>query len=150
MARRHDSLIPLTHDHHHTLAQAKRLKELSKVEKESERRNVANDFVNFYYGRAIRHFHEEEELFFAPLVDHPEARDQVAHAVSDHLRLHALVRTVKRQLSSGEADPAILEQISALLTEHVRFEESELFPLVERLVPEESLQELASVGRRDV
>ena len=150
MTRRHDSLIPLTHDHHHTLAQARRLKDLGKIDDETQRRNVANDFVNFYFGRAVRHFHEEEELFFAPLVDEPEARDLVVRAVSDHLRLHALVRTIKRQLSAGEADPVVLGQISDLLTEHVRFEEQELFPLIERLIPEENLVDLATAGRRDV
>lgn len=150
MARRHDALVPLTHDHHHTLAQARRLLDVAKMPDETQRRNLANDFVNFYFGRAIRHFHEEEELFFAPVVDHPEARDLIARAVTEHLRLHALVRTVKRQLSSGDADGEILTRISKLLTEHVRFEEQELFPLVERLIPEEELQDLATVGRRDV
>ena len=150
MSRRHDSLIPLTHDHHHTLAQARRLKNLSKIDDETQRRNVANDFINFYFGRAVRHFHEEEELFFAPLVDHPETRDLVLSAVSDHLRLHALVRTIKRQLSGGEADPVVLDQISDLLAEHVRFEEQDLFPMIERLIPEESLVDLATVGRREV
>jgi hemerythrin-like domain-containing protein len=150
MPRRHDALVPLTHDHHHTLAQARRLLDVSKMTDETERRNLANDFVNFYFGRALRHFHEEEELFFAPLVDHPEARDLVARAVSDHLRLHSLVRTVKRQLSSGDADGEVLRQISKMLTEHVRFEEQELFPLVERLIPDDELTDLATVGRRDV
>lgn len=150
MPRRHDALVPLTHDHHHTLAQARRLLDVSKMTDETQRRNLANDFVNFYFGRALRHFHEEEELFFAPLVDHPEARDLVARAVSDHLRLHALVRTVKRQLSSGDADGEVLRQISKMLTEHVRFEEQELFPLVERLIPDDELTDLATVGRRDV
>jgi hypothetical protein len=32
----------------------------------------------------------------------------------------------------------------------VRFEEKELFPLVERLIPEEQLRDLATAGRRDV
>ena len=150
MSRRHDSLIPLTHDHHHALAQARRLKDTSKIEDDNEKRNAANDFINFYFGRAVRHFHEEEELFFAPLVDNPEARDLVVRAVSDHLRLHAMVRTLKRQLSVGRVDEALLTQISDLLSEHVRFEEQELFPLVERLVPEEELQDLATTGRRDV
>ena len=150
MARRHEALVPLTHDHHHTLAQARRLLDVAKMTDETERRNLANDFVNFYFGRAIRHFHEEEELFFAPLVDHPEVRELILSAVSDHLRLHALVRTIKRQLSDGDAEGEVLEQISRMLTEHVRFEEQELFPLVERLVPEEDLQDLATVGRRDV
>ena len=150
MSRRHESLIPLTHDHHHALAQARRLQDVAKLTDETQRRNLANDFINFYFGRAVRHFHEEEELFFAPLIDHPEARDLVVRAVSDHLRLHALVRTVKRQISNGEADQETLDRISQLLTEHVRFEEQELFPLVERLVPEDELRDLAIAGRRDV
>lgn len=150
MSRRHEALVPLTHDHHHTLAQARRLLDVSNLPDETQRRNLANDFVNFYFGRAIRHFHEEEELFFAPVVDHPDARDLVVRAVSDHLRLHSLVRTVRRQLSSGEADGAVLEQISKLLTDHVRFEEQELFPVIERLIPEEELNDLATTGRRDV
>ena len=150
MPRRNDALIPLTHDHHHTLAQARRLRDVSKLSDVTERRNLANDFVNFYFGRAIRHFHEEEELFFAPLIDEPRAKELVLRAVSDHLRLHALVRTVKRQLSDGEADSDVLAEIADLLTDHVRFEEQELFPLVEELVPEDILKEMAVSGRRDV
>ena len=150
MTRRHDTLVPLTHDHHHTLAQARRLHDGAMTADMTERRNVANDFINFYFGRAVRHFHEEEELFFAPLIDEPDARDLVLRAVSDHLRLHALVRMVKGQLTDGEVDGVLLGRISTLLTEHVRYEEKELFPLVERLIPEQQLQELATSGRRDV
>ena len=150
MATRHETLIPLTHDHHHALAQAKKLREVGEMTDPVERRNVANDFLNFYFGRAVRHFHEEEELFFAPLIDSPEARELVLRAVSDHLRIHALVRTVKRQLTAGVADEETLVKISRILKEHVRFEEKELFPLVERLIPEEQLKDLATAGRRDV
>ena len=150
MTRRNDALIPLTHDHHHALAQARRLRDLSELSDLTERRNVTNDFVNFYFGRAIRHFHEEEELFFAPLIDEPKAQELVVRAVSDHLRLHALVRAVKRQLSDGEAEPETLAKISQVLTEHVRFEEQQLFPLVEELVSEDDLNDLATSGRRDV
>ena len=150
MANRHDSLIPLTHDHHHALAQARRLLDMSKMTDATARRNLANDFLNFYFGRAVRHFHEEEELFFAPLIDNPQAREHILRAVSDHLRLHALVRTIKRQLTDGEADQQTLSDVSRLLTDHVRFEETELFPLVERLIPEDQLIDLATAGRRDV
>ena len=74
----------------------------------------------------------------------------MVRAVSDHLRLHALVRAMKRQLSDGEADPETLTRISQLLTEHVRFEEQQLFPLIEELVPEDHLWDLGTSGRRDV
>lgn len=67
--KRHESLIPLTHDHHHTLAQARRLKDALSGGDGATMRRAADDFVNFYLSRARRHFHEEEELFFAPLID---------------------------------------------------------------------------------
>lgn len=150
MARRHEALIPLAHDHHHALAQARRLRDAANLDDATERRNLANDFVNFYLGRAIRHFHEEEELFFAPLVDEPRTKELILRAVSDHLRLHALVRSLKRRLSDGEADQELLTRISILLSEHVRFEEKELFPLIEEMVTGEDLTDLATAGRRDV
>ena len=150
MTRRHDSLIPLTHDHHHALAQARRLEEGASFTDISERRRAADDFVNFYLGRVLRHFHEEEELFFAPLVDHEEARDEVMKAVAEHLRIHALVRVLRRGLVDGEADPETMRTLSKLLTTHVRSEEKNVFPLVERLLTPEELTDLATAGRRDV
>lgn len=150
MARRDDALIPLTHDHHHALAQAHRIGDAAHLTDETERRNTANDFVNFYFGRAIRHFHEEQELFFAPLIDNDDARPLILQAVSEHLRMHALVRILKRQLSSGEVDSDTLSTIAKLMTSHVRFEEQEVFPLIEELIPPEELKDLATSGRRDV
>lgn len=150
MTKRHEALIPLTHDHHHALAQARRLADLANNDDAAERRNVANDFVNFYLGRAVRHFHEEEELFFPPLIEDPASRELVLRAVTDHLRLHGLVRNLKRQISEGEVDPGTVAEISTLLTEHVRFEEKEIFPLVEERVPQDQLMDLAVTGRRDV
>ena len=150
MTKRHDSLIPLSHDHHHALAQARRLKIAASMTDVPERRRAADDFVNFYLGRLVRHFREEEELFFAPLVDSDEAGDNVMQAVAEHLRVHALARSLRRQLVDGEADPATLGALSKLLTAHVRWEERDLLPLVEKLLTQEQLEEFATVGRRDV
>lgn len=150
MTRRHDALIPLTHDHHHTLAHARRLEEGASLTDLSERRRVADDFVNFYLGRVLRHFHEEEELFFAPLMDHEEACDEVMKAVAEHLRIHGLARVLRRGLVDGEADPETMKALSKLLTTHVRSEEKNVFPLVERLLTSEELTDLATAGRRDV
>ncbi|HVL51843.1 MAG TPA: hemerythrin domain-containing protein, partial [Actinomycetota bacterium] len=63
MARRHDALIPLSRDHHLALAQARRLENAAGVGDGAARTRMADDFINFYLGRLLRHFHEEEELF---------------------------------------------------------------------------------------
>jgi hypothetical protein len=149
MTKRHPSLIPLTHDHHHTLAQARRLKE-AHADDRASLRHTGDDFVNFYLGRARHHFHEEEELFFAPLVDDEVVGPLIARAVADHLRLHAQVRVLRRQLSDGDVTPALLQEIAVLLETHVRFEEQELFPLIESRIPEDELMDLATTGRRDI
>jgi hemerythrin-like domain-containing protein len=150
MTRRHDSLIPLSHDHHHALAQARRLEAAASMTDVTERRRATDAFVNFYLGRLVRHFREEEELFFAPLVDNDETSDQVMKAVSEHLQMHALARTLMRQLVDGEADPDTLKTLSKLLTAHVRWEERDLLPLVEKSLSQKQLEEFATVGRRDV
>ena len=150
MPKRHASLIPLTHDHHHTLVQARRLKEVKPGSDPTTTRRTADDFVNFYLGRARHHFHEEEELFFAPLVDDEVVGPLIARAIADHLRVHAYVRVLRRQLTAGDVEKGLFGSIADLLEAHVRFEEQQLFPLIESGIPEEELIDLADVGRRDV
>ena len=147
---RHEALIPLTHDHHHALAQARRLTEAKGAQDSAAVRRAADDFINFYLGKIRHHFHEEEELFFAPVVDHERARGGIGRALSDHLRLHAQVIALRRQLSTGDIHRGSLGSIAELLQAHVRFEEQELFPLIEELLSEDELMDLASTGRRDV
>jgi hypothetical protein len=127
MTRRHDSLVPLSHDHHHALAQARRLAEAASMSGEAARRRVTDDFINFYLGSLVRHFREEEELFFAPLVDHDDALALVLQALTEHLRVHPRVRRLKRDLANGKADPTRLAELATLLTAHVRFEERDVY-----------------------
>jgi hemerythrin-like domain-containing protein len=150
MAPRHDSLVPLSHDHHHALAQARRLEEAASISDEPNRRRATDDFINFYLGSLLRHFREEEELFFAPLVDHEVALALVIQALTEHLRVHARVRGLKRDLADGKAGPDQMAELAKLLTAHVRFEEREVLPLVEYFVSEDELNDLATSGRRDV
>jgi hypothetical protein len=53
-------------------------------------------------------------------------------------------------LAVGVVEATQLTELSKLLTAHVRFEERDLLPLVERLLTEEELGDLATSGRRDV
>ncbi len=150
MAPRSDALIPLSHDHHHVLSQARRLVGAAQIQDLGDRRRAADDFVNFYLGRVLRHVREEEELFLPPVAGADEGRELVIRAVLEHLELHGLVRSLKRQLVDGEAEPDQLLRLSELLTKHVRFEEQQLFPLIERTIPPDELEDLAVAGRRDV
>ena len=121
--KRNRALIPLSHDHHHALVAARRLRRAVEEDAAAE----AAAFSHFFAAESIRHFREEEERLFPLVADSEEARPLVVRALLEHQRLHALAG----RLASGESAP--LRELGELLEAHVRFEERELFPLIERL-----------------
>jgi Hemerythrin HHE cation binding domain len=68
MTKRNGALIHLTHDHHHALAQARRLIAASGSDA-SARTREAVSFIRFYEEDTLLHFHEEEEIVFPRLLD---------------------------------------------------------------------------------
>lgn len=84
------------------------------------------------------HFRDEEEQLFPLVAYSDEARPLVVRALLEHQQLHALAQ----QLRTGESAP--MSELAELLVAHVRFEERELFPLIERLLGDR----LASVELR--
>jgi hemerythrin-like domain-containing protein len=149
MTHRSEAMLPLTRDHHHALRQARQLRKGAESTDRAARLASADNYLNFYLGRALTHFREEEELFFPPAAALEEIRPLVSRAVMEHLSIHRLTGHLKRQLGTGEVAQELLAEISELLRLHVRFEEDELFPLIERLVPLDELVELAT-HRREV
>ena len=123
--KRDPALIPLSHDHHHALAAARRLRLAADgIDAQAE----SETFLRFFTEDSVRHFREEEERLFPLVVDHAEAQPLVAKALLEHQQLHAMAA----RLASGEMAP--MRDLAVLLEGHVRFEERELFPLIERLV----------------
>ena len=130
--KRHASLIPLTHDHHHALAAARRL-ERAATSDVSERATQARGFLDFFEADTIAHFREEEEIVFPLVIDVPEAKPLLIRLLLEHVQLHALVFRLRAELDSGEVAPETTAQIASLLQRHIRREEKVLFPLIESL-----------------
>ena len=141
--KRHPSLVPLSHDHHHALVEARRLCRGADGE-DSERRAVTAGFLRFFSTETVRHFREEEERFFPALVggDGDGGGALLVRALLEHQRIHALVGRLERGLAVGEADAASMRELAELLVAHVRLEERRLFPLIEEVVSEEALNRL--------
>lgn len=117
--QRHPALVHLSHDHHHTLVWAKRL-----------RAGETEGFAEFFARDVARHFREEEETVFPLLAEFaPEPPPSLVRAALDHARIRALAAAPGPEL--GEA-----------LEAHVRLEERELFEELQRLVPPERLDAL--------
>jgi mannose-6-phosphate isomerase-like protein (cupin superfamily) len=125
--KRHPALIPLSHDHHHALVAARRLRQAAESEDDPEA--AAGEFAGFFAAVSVPHFREEEETLFPLVAGFDDARPLIVEALLDHQRLHALVAELQR--STDVRTP--MREIGELLEAHVRREERELFPLIERL-----------------
>jgi hemerythrin-like domain-containing protein len=132
--KRHNALIPLTHDHHHALGQARRLR-LAAGTAPEPRNIVAREFIDFFKRDTLVHFREEEEIIFPLVVDEREAEIPLARLMMEHLRIHALVRRLAGEVEEGDPQPPTMEGLSEILQAHIRFEEKTFFPLVEHLCP---------------
>ena len=138
--KRHPALVPLSHDHHHSLVEARRLRQAAGgIEAEA----AANAFLRFFAAESVGHFREEEELLFPLVADRPEAREPVVRALLEHQRLHALAARLDVGSRAGRPEPELMFELGELVDAHVRYEEQELFPLLERLLDDATLETLA-------
>ncbi|HET7568220.1 MAG TPA: hemerythrin domain-containing protein [Gaiellaceae bacterium] len=137
--KRHPALVPLSHDHHHTLVRARELREAA-AGGEEERRTAAERFRAHFAFHVVRHFREEEELVFPLLPLQPSELDLV---LAQHQRIRALARALR------EPSADTCAELGSLLEEHVRLEERVVFELVQEHVPEAELAALRLTPREE-
>jgi hemerythrin-like domain-containing protein len=135
--KRHPALTPLSRDHHHALVLAQRLRRADAADS----REAAEAFLEHWFEEERLHFRVEEEVLLPAYAaygdpDHPA----VIRTLLDHVRIRRDVERV-----AADADLELLHELGARLADHVKLEENELFPLVERTVPESAL---AVLGER--
>ena len=131
--KRHEALIPLTHDHHHALAEVRKLR-MAAEGAEADRKERSRRFLDFFRDDTLTHFREEEERVFPLVVEFPEARANLARVMLEHLQIHAAVSRLEGELGHGTSSAKAMLGVAGLLESHVRFEEKTLFPQIESLV----------------
>ncbi len=133
--RRHPSLQPLSRDHHAGLVAAHRLLKATEAAEE-QRRAAAEYFLEAWRADIAPHFAEEEELL-PPLIRDPL---QVYRMRDEHTVIRDLARRIKAHADSPSA--AVLEALGRKLEVHIRWEERELFPAIERDMTQEDIADL--------
>lgn len=131
-ARRHPSLVPLSHDHHHALALGLRCRKQALGQLKpmgapglAER---ANEFLAFYADNLMSHFNAEEEVLFPWMCANI---DGSAAQIDELLRQHDELRQLAVKIAAGSGLAKLIFDAGDLLERHVRKEERELFPLFE-------------------
>lgn len=143
--KRHDSLIPLSREHHYGLMLCLRIHrglqahghDSAWLEKKRQQA------VRFFQSEMLAHFEAEEEVLFPAMRSLPGAVQIVDQLVSEHRKLEEAIERL-REVQEG-AVAAALNAFADLLESHIRREERALFPIYERRAPKEVAR---TVGER--
>ncbi|MCK6602903.1 MAG: hemerythrin domain-containing protein [Bacteroidetes bacterium] len=134
--KRHPGLIPFSWEHHHGLVFARRLKNGAENGMNTE---VLNKYLTRFWDNSLATHFELEESFLLSQVSGQSIpfRDQL---IQEHRQLDRLAAIARMAGLDSEG----LTGFSGLLTRHIRFEESHLFPWVEKTTGNDRLMDIGA------
>lgn len=132
MAKRHPSLVPLSHDHHHGLALGLRLIQGDNallIDGWTHDRTTQARIVQQFYEDELRHHFaaEEEALFPAMKKDIPASENLITRLIEQHRVMEDVIGRI--QTAEGTVLADLLVRLGEALEQHIRAEERELFAL---------------------
>ena len=138
--KRHESLAPLSREHHGALILAQLIKRNAPVYKNLPTTigDKVEYSIHFFNNELKGHFKKEELLLHEVKEIHPSITSIADEISAEHILLKGLFHSLK-----DAYDPeAVLNELGNELDAHIRKEERVLFPLIQKYCPEEMLQKL--------
>ena len=134
MSRRHDSLIPLSHQHQHALALAVIIKRRfgSENREEAWLCEMRERVHKLYSAELTGHFEVEEAVLFPEMERYLGKLDLVADLKREHQSLRNLIHLLEK---SPCVAISTLDEFSTSIDSHVRKEERQLFMEFEKRMP---------------
>ena len=141
--KRDPSLIPLSHQHHNGLALCVMTRRDLAADSSLENvAKLARRVIDRYEIELVNHFEIEEQVLFPAC----GPMDLIDELIGEHRKLEALVAALRESPSAQK-----LEAFCALLSSHIRREESKLFERIQRELPRETLDRVGvEIDRRAV
>jgi hemerythrin-like domain-containing protein len=138
-------LHPLSQHHHFALIQALGMRRAAEAPADKRATAVerqAEKFVRFWHKSGHVHFREEEEVLFPAYARHTRLDQdaEVMRILADHAEIRAAVWELEQRLAANtpiEAEE--IGRLGKLLHDHVRLEENEVFPRIEKALGEVQL-----------
>lgn len=137
-------MASLSRDHHRALILAQLLKKGAPVYKGMPTDLIGKaDYASTFYCTAlIKHFKDEEQAVIGKTKGIDDGLDKLAdEIVSEHKQLGDLFIAIKE----AEDLETHLDKLGRSLEQHIRKEERELFPLIEKLCSEKVLAEIKQI-----
>lgn len=141
--KRHKSLYPLSHDHHHVLVEAKNLRAASAVSDTLSLHQVASHFIAYWDNNLQAHFRQEEVILLPVFSRYSTQNDvEIIETLKQHDEIRQGVEELKKNLERLAVLASTSRKLAALLSWHTRYEEQHLFPAIQTIVPEDALWEI--------
>ncbi len=141
--KRHPSLIPLSRQHHGALLLAQMLKIDAPDYKgmPGDARGKTKYALEFYTKELLPHFAAEEAVFKKIKNVDTELDKHLEEVIEEH---HSL-RLLFEGLAGNAEDTSYQDVIGQVLEKHIRREDRELFPMIERLVGDDMMASIADI-----
>jgi len=131
--KRDENIKRLSREHHFSLLFCWKIRKGLKTDVATER---IRKYVQYFWQQHLQpHFREEEKIFFAPIKDR-----LVQRAINEHKYIKQQVEDLANY--SGNNERKSLAKIADMVYEHVRYEERDLFPHLERKLSKEQLENI--------
>jgi len=143
--KRNKNLHPLSWEHHHTLTSVVLTRRhIKNCAPRARLVQIAREFAAFHREALLPHFRHEEEWLLPRYLRHASAGDAaVTRLLREHVTLHRLVYDLALAERNSADLVAPLTALTDALEAHVRFEEREMFPMIEAVL---TADELSSLG----
>jgi len=145
--KRHPGLHALSQHHHFALTQAllmRRATQAPSVRRVTAMQQAAQAFLRFWKKTGEQHFREEEEILLPAYALHTRHNQDagVMRMLGEHAEIRGRVQQLRAALESRAVTEEGVAALSRALHDHIRFEESEVFPRIEAALGETELQAL--------
>ncbi|HCR53623.1 MAG TPA: hemerythrin domain-containing protein [Cyclobacteriaceae bacterium] len=127
--KRHKALQPLSRDHHHGLLLSWKIRQGIKKGIDATRMMA---YARWFWDTQLKQHFEAEEKHIFPILS--DTNTMVKKAISDHRRIARLLT------STDEDKKRALSLIEEELDNHIRFEERELFNVIQETATAKQLQ----------
>lgn len=134
MAKRSIELQPLSRQHHNGLFFCLLLEKGVKKQADII---LMRDFCMFFWENDLQHHFGLEETHLVSLASHVELKEGINQMMAEHEQIRQLFQRNEKQ-----ADETVFVQLYQLVEKHIRFEERELFPLIESVISNDELYEI--------
>ena len=130
---RNEHIKKLSREHHFSLLFCWKIRQGLKMNVAMER---IWEYVQYFWKQHLQpHFREEEKIFFAPIKDR-----LVQRAINEHKYIKQQIEDLANYPKNNERKN--LAKIADMVYEHVRYEERDLFPHLERKLSKEQLENI--------